>query len=109
MGLAVDLYQETSSFSCYDRARVSGRPVDREAFYACAQAENLLQRQPSVYLPQLRLKHAKPQNKESGYRHNMCKSWCYSEVTLTMVHTCDRIRSKQKKYKHKLREQRDRT
>lgn len=49
VGLAVDLYQETPSFTCYDRARVSGRPVDRDAFHACAKEENLLQRAPAEY------------------------------------------------------------
>jgi len=52
VGVAVDLYQETPSFTCYDRARVSGRPVDRDGFHACAKAENLLQRNPSEYSPQ---------------------------------------------------------
>ena len=49
VGLAVDLYQETPSFTFYDRARVSGRPVDRDAFHACAKEENLLQRAPAEY------------------------------------------------------------
>jgi len=52
VGLAVDLYQETPSFTCYDRARVSGRPVDRDAFHACAKEENLLQRSPAEYSTQ---------------------------------------------------------
>eukprot|EP00438_Fugacium_kawagutii_P013816 Skav210607 [mRNA] locus=scaffold234:108721:112866:+ [translate_table: standard] len=46
VGLTVDLYQETASFTCYDRARASGRPVDRQGFMAVARAENLMQRDP---------------------------------------------------------------
>lgn len=45
VGLAVDLYQETATFSAYDRGRNFGRPLQRDAFGAMIKAEQLMEQQ----------------------------------------------------------------